>query len=896
MPGTELADELGETLAEIMLDPVRAYAERSYAKEAMRKRTKATDWEAVIEQLLAEDDAESARLACEVVRSIGTGALSLHTSVNAVLAHLGLMKKQTRDHHDSVARYVPTDIFDELDTASLARALDMITADAKPHMRDAGFVAKQHIACLVRHATFRVLKVDRDIGAERAWGWLEWIDGVKSYGEPEGQRLTGLLWNERALRAALLEHVMLTGCAGRISKAVTRLHQTRLGLYPTAEDLAGLIRALRARAVNDSINRERWRGLLQLARSEEGVIDAVRAAAVEAAEGDTELLAILDELNTVISPSWKEEHERLEAEEQAQLQGSFEVERANHMKWAHEIATGSPTHLASAAKVYLGRYPEFDHCPGPVARLQLLLGSSLADRALAGFISVLGHSDLPMAKDIAESHAQGKYYYAEEPMICGIAEMVRQELPIDTLEHGILAAVYMAWEWAPESGTEGQVDIGPAVEAVLFKDERNVENHFRTSIEPKLAANIPHLARLERLTHDSRWKQLGGCLSVEWLQKFPELPVAVATQLMSCAVNNAPRARVADLFVDWTTDDAPDDETLLLWLSGAFIVDFDQHRSDLEKAAATHRELIWQIRARLGDDDQVVMSHLTVAQLRFIVDRCGPHWISVGPPMGGFWGDQNSWQATKFIERTVHEIASRPSTEATEALQQLIDGPATTYANTSRHALALQRKVRRDFEYTPPDVIELQAVMNEDLPNTIDGMCAYLEDHLDALQEKMHASTTDMWETYWTGERPRGEIFCRNRLVELLAGQMGNRLQIEPEARMPEGKLADFVAIRDTMRLPIEIKGQWNREVWSAANDQLDAYYTREWRAEGRGVYIVLWFGDVEGKRLPRHPEGDNSPKSPGELRRMLTARLPEHRRSQLRVHVIDIARPRESK
>ena len=346
------------------------------------------------------------------------------------------------------------------------------------------------------------------------------------------------------------------------------------------------------------------------------------------------------------------------------------------------------------------------------------------------------------------------------------------------------------------------------------------------------------------------------------------------------------------LLSGWKMDDAPDRDTMLLWLSAAFVVEFERRRNDLEETAATHHDLIWQIQDRLGEVRQWAMSHLAVHQLVFIVEAFGPHWRSVGPPVGGVWGGRDPWDATEFIGRTIQEIASRPTPEATEALQRLVDGPAETYSATARHALALQRRLRRDFEYTAPSLSDLRAVVTDGLPETIDDMRAYVADHLDMLQDRMHASDTDMWETYWTENGPRGEEYCRNRLVEHLSGLMSDTVRLVPEMRMPRQRRADFVALRNGLGLPVEIKGQWHREVWNAASDQLDAYYAREWHAEGRGVYIVLWFGAVSERRLPAHPQRRRQPETPRALREMLTDRLPEARRSQIDVFVLDVSRP----
>ena len=99
-------------------------------------------------------------------------------------------------------------------------------------------------------------------------------------------------------------------------------------------------------------------------------------------------------------------------------------------------------------------------------------------------------------------------------------------------------------------------------------------------------------------------------------------------------------------------------------------------------------------------------------------------------------------------------------------------------------------------------------------------------------------------------------------------------------------------ASRDAIGLPVEIKGQWHRDVWNAASDQLDANYARDWHAQGRGVYVVLWFGDVPGKQLPGHPDARERPLTPETLREMLNDRLPEARRFWIDIFVMDVSTP----
>ena len=736
MAGTDLAEELGETLSAILLDPGHTYAERYGAAHALREAAIATDWEVVIPQLLSDGTDDSARLACDILKSLGAHAVSLETSVEAVLAHLGLTERHRAAPDTAVARYVDTTLFLDLDAAGLARLLDMIAERATPFMDRADFSAKRQITALVRRLALRVLEANPGTTPHRVWAWLEWLDGLRPYNDVEREQLADLFARERALRAALLEHVLLTPCARSTWMAAHRLYQTRLGLYPADEDLVAVLRTVRSRSGDGPIDADTWRDLLRLGRSAEGVADIVRVAAIENANDDPELLEILDQMSQIIEPEWNLEHERLDAENEARRQEMFRTHRDHHIERHHEIAAGNFHDLAGVAGVYLGHYVDFDDSASPVARLHELLGDPLTEQALAGFVNVLDRDELPTAAQIAEIRAENRFYVAEAPMICGITEILRQGRPISALDHGTLAAVYMAWQRTPESGTGGETDIGAALEDVLFSDARNIEIHFRTSIEPQLTCRVEHVYDLDRLTDEARWAPLAGRLCVEWLRRFPELPHSVATELISCAVRNAPRGMHDELLADWRMDEARDRDTMLLWLSAAFVVEFDRRRGDLEEAAAAHGELLWQIRGRLEEERQLVMSHLTIPQLAFIVEAFAPRWPCVGRRPGATWGNHHPWDATVFIDRTIREIASRPIPEATEALQRLINGPATTYVHVARHALGQQRKARRDFEYDAPNIADLRAVMSDDLPETVDDMRAYLADRIEVVQER----------------------------------------------------------------------------------------------------------------------------------------------------------------
>ena len=341
---------------------------------------------------------------------------------------------------------------------------------------------------------------------------------------------------------------------------------------------------------------------------------------------------------------------------------------------------------------------------------------------------MLHRSDLPSASDIAKVGAENQYYAAEAPMFCGVAEILRHGRTLDAVSRDTLAAVYAAWQrWPGGAGNQGQIDIGPALEQVLFPDEGREEEHFRTSIEPQLAAGLEHVDELYRLIRDDRWAPLAGRLSVEWLLRFPSLPLRVQTMLVSCAVDRVPDELRRQVHLGERIEGAPDPETRLLWLSAAFMADFEHHRDALRAAAAEAPNLIWPIRDRFGESEEV-FAGFSIEQLVFVVEAFGGHWKNELRAPGPMMGNQNSWDAIRFVGRAISAIASRSSPEATDALQRLIDGRAVSYADSTRHALALQRKVRRDDEYVAPSVRDLESAIHDGVPDSIDAMRAYLLD------------------------------------------------------------------------------------------------------------------------------------------------------------------------
>ncbi|MCY3830219.1 MAG: hypothetical protein OXF89_13885 [Rhodospirillaceae bacterium] len=904
--GAELAHALAPTLQAISYDRDRLYDERKCALLAWRDAHPQLGSEAIIRRLLELKDPDSAQLAFDLLRLIGASALSVDTIADTVLAHLGFAATPEEVWESATVRYVPDRLFRDIDALTLEPLLDRLADGARTLKHGGDWDPKSDLADLVRRLVVQVLSSGAAVEPARLWSWIGWLDRDEGYSDREKEQLAASLRDNHPLRAALMEHVLLEPCAENTSMAGIRLARIEPGLYPTVDDLKGALRALQEKAAGGPIDPETYRHLLFLGCTQDGLPPDLHNAALEIADGDSALLSIADQVSNPPEPEWKIEQERNRAEHEAKRQRIYQSHRDALTERTEEIAVGGIGVLAEPANVYLGRkrIRVRQHASGgrPSTEdvMREFLGEDLAEQVMVGFIAALGRDDLPAASSIADVHSRGKYWPAEAVMICGVEELLRREQPIRAINRDTLAAAYMARQRAPETGRRDGIDIRKPLEEVLFESGADWEDHYRTSIEPQLAADVVHVDELYRLTTDPDLVGLTGRLAVEWLRRYPKLRCSTQKDLLACALDWAEEETLRALILDRQSAVHPDLETRLLWLSADYAVDFERRRDMLLEAAAHEPRFIWFIRDRVaparrdrsGSGQRKHADRFSLAQFSFIVEAFGRQWPWTEHPSSS-WGRENPWDATRFIQYAIETIGGRPCPEATEALQTLIADHAPTYANGMKHMLHLQRRARRDSDYTAPAIGDLRSAVTDGLPESIDQMRAWFADRLEEFRNRLRGTDTNMREAYWndSGE-PRNEEYCRDRLIEHVCEPSQEPVRFGPEMRMPDRKRADIVLTRNAMKLPVEIKGQWEATVWNAVNDQLDALYTVDRQAEGRGVYVVLWFGDIPGRNLPKHPDGLPRPGTPEELEPMLKDRLPEARRASIDIFVIDLSRP----
>ncbi len=892
METSPLAAELAPELTEIMFDAARYFGERSRAADALRSMDAINDWPATIERLLRMDDEDSRRLAWEQLHDVGLDLVPMPLVVRTLLAHIGLSGVPAEPDDDRLdLAHISDKSLDALSLAQLGELLEALRAAAEPLLEQASHSQKPQVADVARTAALRALTLDSTISAATIWRWLGWLPHNEGYRREVVAALYRWFADHDGPRREMLAHVMFDADHEHVRDAMFALYYYGPSLLLTSADRAALLEVAEARATPSPVEIGLLEELVLLDRSgESGVSAEVHAVAARLGSHNEDFLAKLEEWTKPIVYDWQSDQDERRAKYAAERQSVYQQVRDRHAKQAADVAAGQANILHSPAAAYLGRYSEFSREAPPEARVATFLGETLGEEALQGFMASLLREDLPSAQQISESHAAGKHWFVEIVLVCGIAERIRRGIVLDDISADAAQSAYMSWRRSTESNIVGGVEIGKPLEALVLTDEAATERFFRTSVEPQLAVRSAHIYDLYYLANDPRWSPLAGRLAIEWLERFPKLPETVEAELLDCASRHGARDPLRAFAIAARDRVHRDYKMMLGWLSLDFLVDFSQSKADLTSAADGDHEFLWFVRNRVSRERDDSELRLSIAQRIFVIERFSHTWPRAGRLSGSSSGDTNPWDATEFIERMAYGLAGEPSPEATAALERLIGAAHASYTDTLRHALALQRRGRRDHEYTSATLGQLRAIVENGLPESIDDMRAYFADRILDLDTRMRGSNTDMWQAYWAGGKPQSENFCRNRLVEHISAQLPQAIRFEPEMHMPGQKRADIAAIRNRVGLPVEIKGQWHPEVWTAPTEQLAARYTRDWHAEGRGTYIVLWFGDVPGKNLPIHPDGLARPNTPDDLRAMLVDRLPESLRDVIDIFVIDVS------
>jgi hypothetical protein len=871
-----------------------SYAERRAAADALiADRHLEIDWPAQIERLRQSNTEDGRRLAVELLVPIGFENLSDTAIADVALGYLGLLPGQTH----SAERSTLGDLYGlgrRLPVNRIPAVLDCFVQRITPGERHEHSV-RYAINDLVMALVSRLI-VTEEPEPVRLWRWLKLSSQRDSLSDRRPGEIAAFITARDALRRSIQRQALLVETDEEfVSERAWRLGEVMQALRPSTDDIVFLLgELLTITELDDPARRIQWRDLARLAANQDGLAETIISAVEPFIDDETDR-TYLEALTHPTIPEWQRRDAIRNAREAAVREGRWRQHRENFQADLEGLRRGDPGRIASVALAYLGRYNDLDN-ESALGRVTQWLGEPLARAAVEGLEAVLHRPDIPSSQTIADH-----YRRSVRPPGLALALLAGLALRIDTgmdfsgiaEEQLISARIELDYDNFDQK-PEGKALV-TALDAWFSAHPESAERYARTLIEPQLIAQHTYVSGLYALLKSNRGGTFITALAAEWLERFPQLAAEPEYEIVEHLARAGRWDVIETAAAARRTDGYRDEEHRRTWLAIEFPLRFDAIREDLDAVAAIDPSFLWTLRNRawLGGRDGAGRSGpLNSEALAWIVRTFRASYPYAERFAGPSGGDTNDFDATNYLESIIQRLASATDDAAASALDALKSGPTDGYTATLLNARAQQVKAQRDAQFMPPTLAALSTVLNSGPPTTVADVRAVALDVLDRLQSQLRGDDIGRVNLFYDNGIPLTENVCRDRLTALIEAALPFGIQSIPERAMPNGRRADLALLLGDLQLPIEMKGQWNPQVWSAANDQLDAFYSIEWRAQNVGIYLVFWFGPdaPAGRRLRLPPAPETRPASPEGMKVALESSLPEHRRGDVAVVVLDVS------
>ena len=624
-------------------------------------------------------------------------------------------------------------------------------------------------------------------------------------------------------------------------------------------------------------------------------VDATLARARDRLSGKRGAIQRLDNLLQDRLPEWRLGHrarlQQVDAQRSQPDEGLLRAVRSEEQQLRENRA--SPGLLrALAQRHYEGRRIRG---PSSEARLIAALGGDarLANIALAAIRLTIERDDLPSANELARLRRRKRMSSFVWPVLIGLGDRpVNEVLALGDARLRVTLACRL-------------LQLGLAQQATWYK--RCVRERPDLVAEVLvlvgrilLASGEASVSDLHQLARDEDHAEVARRATLPLLRAFPVRARThqheLLTYLLQSALVRCNRTELRELIEHKAGLGSITKAQRLYWLAAGLALNPNRFGSLLLEAPDAYgRCQVLEKMFPLGGVHEVpgLRESLRPAAIEFLIREIGaqrnPFRYEPGVSVGKGW--TNSMGVEDHIMRLGRSSAKR----AAEALQRLADEPSLPrWKPHLEHALEVQRVIRRDAEHTPPTPVEVIAALNNGPPASAADLRELALDRLERIASEVRSTNADLWQVFWnqdshgkpTGSKPENP--CRDALLEILSQRLPDGCDVQPEVQYAAQRRADLRIASGEWNIPVEIKKNSHRDVWSAIRNQLLPRYTND-PATGRlGIYLVLWFGPQHTAPVPEGPR----PQTPDALRDRLLARLTPEERRRAAVVVMDVTAP----
>ncbi len=559
-----------------------------------------------------------------------------------------------------------------------------------------------------------------------------------------------------------------------------------------------------------------------------------------------------------------------------------------------EVGSAPAGLMHQIALAYDSRYTDI-HGDTPALRVQDFLGGTIeeAKSAIRGLEATLARADLPDVDDILKTDLAGRSHYIRPACLRG-ASLAFECNPnvILSWPDSLVRKLAAFWltdgvgdqpEWFSMMAATRPAVVAPVLEKYVVQTIRRRPETSVTGLWP--------------LAREDRYADLARLIVPAILRAFPvranekQLRILNA-ELLPAAMRYLSSKELTTLLAERTALKSLDVAQRIAYLVAGLGIDSEGCSRRLLKmigasesrAAHVGRALGWQ-----GERTKNT-TPLPVRVAGRLIELVAPH-TPPEYPTGAHWvGDAE--HRRDWVSQLINQLASAASVEATDEIARLAGARTLTRWKPALESAAFdQSRAMRDATFRQASVEDVANVLANKAPANPRDLAALILDHLRNLEARLHGDDTNGLLLFRRDDRrtPKTENECRDALLYRMRDRLLDLgVNLEKEGQASHDSRADLRAeslqAGRRFTVPIEIKKEDHRELWSAWRTQLRTY-TLDPASGGVGIYLVLWFG-LKAKAMP---EGER-PSTPQQLIELLSAMVPEEDQFRVHVAVLDLS------
>lgn len=515
--------------------------------------------------------------------------------------------------------------------------------------------------------------------------------------------------------------------------------------------------------------------------------------------------------------------------------------------------------------------------------------------------------DVPNLLRLAELQCASQSACTEPVLFAACLEIMRSDGNLENVDLELLRALRTNLDMSYSAVSEEErAALKGEVNRLIFAAVGSAETFLRQYVEPQLAQKSCQHPDIWLLRGDDVFSHLRAAISIEWLNRFPDMVLGSLDTLFEMAVELGDRnalqliiaERCSTFMSEWPnpTGDENLEKRRSFWFVRAFYF-LDDISGAYLSWLKTDRDTIFSLNDRSGRFNHREHSHwpkLTSSKVEAVLESFIDQWPKVELPRQWRMGSPSEENAYRFLTEVVWLIDLDESDDALPVLDRLLADPKfkDLYNDLkSIRAGKISQKALRDFE--PPTPKEIVNSLDRNMVVNVEGLRQLVLQELQDFQKAINGGEFNTADRFYDNGKHLDEVPA----TEIIAERLNLRLEpqgiaITPEHQLKSANRSDFTAtklIGGRRRLLVtEVKGQWHRELYTAAAAQLYARYSIHPDAEYQGIYLVIWFGpDVKVAGIKNRNISTSQ-----ELKSAIEKTMPQELAGLIDIFVLDVSKP----